>query len=136
MTRKELEQVYFLRKELEMWQSRLNDLNSDIALSPKTLDGMPYSKTNATSAPTEDKAIKIAEIHKIIEGKINEIKIAVHDIEKFITGIEDSIIRQIVEYRCCRLMKWTDIAALIGEGYTEDSVRQIYHRFTKDLPKK
>lgn len=133
MTKKELEQVYYLRKELEMWQTRLKELNYDIALSPKVLDGMPYSKTNKTTSPTEDKAIRIADIHKIISGKRSEIELAINDIERFITSIDDSIMRQIVEYRCCCLMKWNDIAAKIGGGYTGDSVRQMYHRFTKEL---
>ena len=133
MTRKDLEQVYYLNNELKMWQRRLADLQADIALSPKVLDGMPYSKTNAVSSPTEIKAIRIAELSNIIEGKISEIQVTLMDIEAFIVTIEDSLIRQIVEYRCCKLMKWQQIADRIGEGYTEEAVRQSYHRFIKTL---
>ncbi|HQB10979.1 MAG TPA: hypothetical protein PLW37_14035 [bacterium] len=133
MTRKDLEQVYYLNNELKMWQRRLADLQADIALSPKVLDGMPYSKTNAVSSPTEIKAIRIAELSNIIEGKISEIQVTLMDIEVFIVTIEDSLIRQIVEYRCCKLMKWQQIADRIGEGYTEEAVRQSYHRFVKTL---
>lgn len=133
MTRKDLEQVYYLNNELKMWQRRLADLQADIALSPKVLDGMPYSKTNAVSSPTEIKAIRIAELSNIIEGKISEIQVTLMDIEAFIVTIEDSLIRQIVEYRCCKLLKWQQIADRIGEGYTEEAVRQSYHRFVKTL---
>lgn len=133
MTRKDLEQVYYLNNELKMWQRRLADLQADIALSPKVMDGMPYSKTNAVSSPTEIKAIRIAELSNIIEGKISEIQVTLMDIEAFIVTIEDSLIRQIVEYRCCKLMKWQQIADRIGEGYTEEAVRQSYHRFVKTL---
>lgn len=133
MTRKDLEQVYYLNNELKMWQRRLADLQADIALSPKVLDGMPYSKTNAVSSPTEIKAIRIAELSNIIEGKISEIQVTLMDIEASIVTIEDSLIRQIVEYRCCKLMKWQQIADRIGEGYTEEAVRQSYHRFVKTL---
>lgn len=133
MTRKDLEQVYYLNNELKMWQRRLADLQADIALSPKVLDGMPYSKTNAVSSPTEIKAIRIAELSNIIEGKISEIQVTLMDIESFIVTIEDSLIRQIVEYRCCKLMKWQQIADRIGDGYTEEAVRQSYHRFVKTL---
>ena len=133
MTRKDLEQVYYLNNELKMWQRRLADLQADIALSPKVMDGMPYSKTNAVGSPTEIKAIKIAELSRIIEGKISEIQLTLLDIEAFITTIEDSLIRQIVEYRCCKLMQWKDIAIKIGEGYTEEAVRQSYHRYVKTL---
>ena len=133
MTRKDLEQVYYLNNELKMWQRRLADLQADIALSPKVMDGMPYSKTNSVSSPTEIKALRIAELSRIIEGKISEIQVTLLDIEAFIVTIEDSLLRQIVEYRCCKLMQWKDIANKIGDGYTEESIRQSYHRFVKSL---
>lgn len=116
-----------------MWQDRLADLQADIALNGKVLDGMPYPNTNAISNPTEQKAIKLMEVAKVIEGKISEIKIAVADIEQFILGIDDSIIRQIIEYRCVQCMKWNDISARLGSMYTEENVRQMYHRFVLTL---
>lgn len=135
MTRKELEQVYFLRNEVKMWQQKLDEYNADIALSPKTLDGMPYSKTNNVSSPTEEKAIRLANVNKIIDGKKTEIQLIIADIEEFITSIDDSVIRQIVNYRCCKLLSWKQIARKIGEGYTEEAVRQTYHRYVRHLPK-
>lgn len=134
MTKKELEQIYYLNNELKMWQDRLADLQADIALSPKVLDGMPHSKTNRTESPTESKAVRLAELSKVIQGKISEIQIAMADIEMYITSIDDSIIRQIVEYRCCYLKSWNEVADHMGDGYSPETVRQIYHRFTKKLP--
>lgn len=134
MTKKELEQIYFLKRELMMWQSRLNELQADIALSPKVIDGMPYIKTNSVSSPTESKAIRLAEVRKIVEGKLSEIQVAIADIEEYIMSIDDSMTRQIIEYRCCKLLQWDEVATSLGEGYTAESVRQIYHRFTADLP--
>ena len=134
MTRKKLEQVFHLNNELKMWQRRLAELQADIALSPKVMDGMPFSQTNAVGSPTEEKAIKLAEVAKVIEGKISEIQIALMEIEIFISSIDDSLTRQIVEYRCCKLKSWQEVADEIGEGYTAESVRQTYHRFLKDMP--
>ncbi len=134
MTKRELEQIYFLHKELKMWQERLNELQSDIALSPKVLDGMPYSRTNRVTSPTELKAIRLAEVHKIVEGKLSEIQLTIADIEEYIASIDDSMTRLIIEYRCCKLMSWTEVAHKIGKGYTPEAVRQIYHRYTADLP--
>lgn len=124
MTRKELESVFCLKKELRMWQERLAELQADIALSPKTIDGMPYSKTNTTSNPTEKKAIRLAEVAKVIEGKISEIQITLADIEEYITSIDDSEMRQIVENRCIRCMKWEQIGALLG--YERTTVAKKY----------
>ena len=134
MTRKKLEQVYHLNKELKMWQRRLAELQADIALSPKVLDGMPYSQTNNVGSPTEEKAIRLADLAKVIEGKISEIQLALMEIEIFISSIDDSLTRQIVEYRCCKLKSWQEVADKLGNGYTAESTRQIYHRFIKELP--
>lgn len=133
MTRDELESIYCLKKELRMWQERLAELQSDIALNSKVIDGMPFANTNAVNNPTEQKAIKLMEVAKVIEGKISEIKITVADIENFIIGIDDSVIRQIIEYRCVKCMNWKDISAKLGSVYTEENVRQMYHRFVSNI---
>lgn len=116
-----------------MWQERLAELQSDIALNSKVIDGMPFANTNAVTNPTEQKAIKLMEVAKVIEGKISEIKITVADIEAFIMGIDDSVIRQIIEYRCVKCMNWRDISAKLGSVYTEENVRQMYHRFVSNI---
>lgn len=113
MTRKELESIYCLKKELGMWQKRLADLQADIALNGKVLDGMPYPNTNAISNPTEQKAMKLAEVDKIIKGKISEIRLTIAEIEHFILNIEDSETRLIIEYRCVQCLKWEDIGKLL-----------------------
>ena len=135
MTQTELEKVYFLKKELNMWQERLSELQADIALGIKELDGMPRSNTNGTSNPTEDKAIKLEEVSKIIEGKISEIQYAISEVDEYILTIEDPKLRIILQCRCRMLMKWDEVAEQLGAGYNAESVRQIYHRHIKDLPK-
>ena len=135
MTRTELERIYYLKKELVMWQERLAELQADIALGTKVLDGMPRSATNGINKPTEDKAVKLQEVSKIVEGKIGEIQYAVGEVEKFILTIEDPLMRLIIEYRCCMLYTWENVADIVGGKNTAESVRQLYHRFVKDLPK-
>ena len=134
MTRKKLEQVYHLNKELSMWQRRLAELQADIALSPKVIDGMPYTQTNNVGSPTEEKAIRLADLAKVIEGKISEIQILLMDIEIFISSIDDSLTRQIVMYRCCQLKSWQEVADKLCDGFTAEAVRQSYHRCVRDLP--
>lgn len=133
MSRKELERIFYLKKELSMWQDRLRELQYDIALSPKVIDGMPFQNTNSTSDPTQQKAIRLAEVSNVIKGKIAEIQFSIAEIEKFIISIDDSLIRMIIEYRCVNLLKWEEIAGRLGEGYTAESVRQTYHRFVDKM---
>ncbi len=133
MKRKDLEQVYWLKKELKMWQRKLADLQSDIAVSAKAVDGMPFSNTNVTSNPTEQKAIRLSETEKVIKGKIAEIQLKVAEIDKFLATIDDSYLVQIINDRCVLCLSWKEIAFDMGEMYTEEMVRQAYHRFVKKL---
>ena len=133
MTQTDLEKIFYLKKELRMWQRRLADLQADIALGNKQLNGMPRSATNAVNKPTEDKAIKIEEVTRIIEGKISEIQYAISEVDEYILSIEDPLIRLLLRCRCCELMSWDEVAIELGGNHTAESVRQMYHRFVKDM---
>lgn len=134
MTRKQLEKVHLLKRELKMWETRLEELYADMGSDSISTDGMPHSQTNNVSSPTERKAIEIADHIQAINGKAAEIRCAVREVEIFIASIEDPLIRQILEHRCVYCLYWEDVAVRIGEGYTAESCRQMYHRFVKALP--
>ena len=131
MTRKDLEKVYYLKRELRMWEERLKELYEDKAQDTIAPDGMPHSVTNNVGSPTESKAIQIADHIDLIKGKQAEIRVAIREVEAFIVGIEDPLIRQIVELRCAHCMTWEEVAERIGRNSTADNTRLIYHRFIK-----
>lgn len=124
MTRKELESIYFLSRDLKMWQAKLQELEYDIAMSPKAIDGMPFQHTNETSSPTEQKAMKLAEVSEVIKNKIKEIQFVRAEGLAFITSIDDSIMRQIVVMRCIDCKKWEDIGKALG--YDRTTVQKRY----------
>lgn len=131
MTRKELERVYFLKRELKIWEKRLEELYADISQDTPAADGMPHSVTNKISSPTESKAIQIADHIDLIKGKQAEIRVAIREVEAFIVGIDDPLIRQIVELRCAYCMTWEEVADRIGRNTSAENMRLIYHRFIK-----
>ena len=133
MTRKDLEKIYWLKRELKMWEDRLHELEADMAPDTPPHDGMPHSVTNAVKSPTEDKAIAIADHYSIIAGKAAELRMAIKEVETFIVNIEDPIVRQIIEYRCVKLKAWDDIADCMGRPNTAENVRQTYHRFVTNI---
>lgn len=51
------------------------------------------------------------------------------EIEKFICGINDSFIRRIIDLRVMRGLSWNDVAAKMGYGNTEDSIKKAYYRY-------
>lgn len=133
MTKKQLNNIYYLQVELNAWQERLKELNADIALSPKVYDGMPHSQTNTIKSPTEDKAIKMAELSRKIAERIKEIEQAKLDMELLIADMDDPILKLAIFYHCINLYSWNDTAAKIGGAQTPESVRKMYSRFTQTL---
>ncbi len=133
MTKKDLEKVYWLKRELKMWEKRLEELRADMSQDSVEHDGMPHSVTNKIVSPTESKAILLADHEELIRGKLAEIRMAIREVEAFIVGIEDPLIRQIVEQRCVYCLSWDDVAVKIGKQATPDNVRQMYHRFLQTI---
>lgn len=135
MTRRDLEKVYYLKRELKMWEKRYEELIADMSQDTVAPDGMPYSRTNKVSSPTESKAIQIADHAELIQQHKQKIEIAIREVETFISQIQDPFIRQIVELRCIKLKSWNDVAEKIGQSATPESVRKTYCRFVeKNIP--
>ena len=133
MTKAQLNNIYYLQVELEAWKERLKELNADIALAPKVYDGMPHSQTNTVKSPTEDKAIKLAELSKKIEERIKEIEAAKLEMEIMIADMTDPILKMAIFYHCINLCSWNDTAAKIGGNQTSEGLRKMYSRFTQTL---
>lgn len=128
MTRKELSQVYFLKRELKMWEQKLEDLKSKSLISSKAPDGMPFQNTGAITDTTFDYISQIMELQSDIDVFRLRIEVVIQKIEQHIMTLDDSLLRQIIEYRCCQCKTWAQTAALIGAGTTEDSIKKYFNR--------
>ena len=129
MTREELKQIYYINKEIKMWQRELDRLQCKSLIGGQSLDGMP--KGSGMSDKVADLAIEKEEIREIINGKLAEIQVQRKRIMNYINGIEDSLLRQIMFLRNVSCMTWRQIANELGS--TENCVKQIYSRhFRKD----
>lgn len=127
MTRKELSQIYFLTKELTMWQERLKALQSESLVKATRITGMPTAKGNNADM-IFDRAAREVEIKEVIEAFTINIAEKKNKIERYIQTLDDSLLRMIIEYRCCQLMSWEEAAAKIGGGTTPESCRKIFSR--------
>ena len=113
-----------------MWQRELDDLSNKSLTGTQNTNGI---SGNGKVDRVGEYAARKTDIEKIIEARLLELQIARDEIIRYIDDIPNSLIRQIVFYRSCSLMKWREIAKYIGEGYTEESLRQIYSRFLRRL---
>ena len=126
MTKKELSQIYYINKEIEMWERELENVTS--LQSPK-LDGLP--RGSETGDSTASKALQAAQISETINGLLTKLQIKRKEIYDYIATVDDSLMRQIIMYRCISLCTWEEVAIYVGGGNSADSVRKLFVRFVR-----
>lgn len=135
MTKKELSQLYWLNREIEMDTGRLRDLEA-IASCPKAqrLDGMPHA-SGYGNVPVRCVA-EIVDLKAIIAAKQQQCIHERNRLERYIADIPDSLTRQIFTLRFINGLSWYQVAAHIGGGNTDDSVRMVCNRYIQKIGKK
>ena len=140
MTKKELSQLYYLNREIEMLKRQLDALESKqdehtcstvraSQLSyPYTLHSITVSGATDPEASYRRRA-EIRETKALISLKIEQCDIEYSRLMRYINGVEDSLIRQILTYRYVSGFNWTQVAMHIGGGNTADSVKKACYRF-------
>ena len=97
MTLKELSQLYYLNREIEMDQRRLRELEARALPGAQVITGMPHG-TGVVDKVGEC-AAEIADLRGIIEAKHQQCLYERSRLERYIAGIDDSFLRQVFTYR-------------------------------------
>lgn len=130
MTVKELSQLYWLNREIEMDKRRLEELEI-LAASPKSqkLDSMPHiiGYGDALALRVAD----IVDLKAIIAAKQQQCIYERNRLERYIAGIDDCLLRQIFTYRFINGLPWHQVAACVGGGNTAGSVKMMCYRHLK-----
>ena len=127
MTLKELSRLYYLNREIEMDQRRLRELEAKALPGAQVITGMPHG--TGVVDKVGGCAAEIADLRGIIEVKHQQCLYERSRLERYIAGIDDSLLRQIFTYRFVNGLPWLQVAACIGGGNTADSVRVACNRY-------
>ena len=128
MTLKQLDQIYYLTKEKQMWEDRLRKLPDITAVR---YDSIGVSNSGISS-PVQKIAEQREKIREIISAKLVEISFVEREILEYICSIDDSLMRQIMTHRHIELKSWLQVANTIGGNNTADSVRMMHDRYLKE----
>jgi len=128
MTARELSQLYYLNREIEQDNVRLAELEAAAMGTTTKITGLPHglNVSNKTALAAE-----IADMRTAIEAKKALCVVEYNRLMRYINGIEDSLIRQILSLRHVNGLSWQQVAAHIGGGNTDISVRVAHSRFLK-----
>lgn len=128
MTVKELSQLYWLTREIEADQRRLEELER-VARAPSSsqLTGMPHAPSKNDSK-VEKLAAEIVDLQAIIAARQIQ---CIHErtrLERWINEIPDSLTRQVFSYRFVTGLTWGEVAQRVGGGNTMEGVKKRCYR--------
>lgn len=129
MTLKELSQLYYLNREIEMDKKRLLELEARAVSCTTSLTGAPHGAGAGDRVGRY--AAEIVDLKGIIEAKLQQCIYERNRLERYITTIEDSLLRQVFTYRFVNGLTWQQVAACIGGSNTADGVRMVCNRYIK-----
>lgn len=129
MTKKELSQLYWLNQEIKADKERLAELEAAAINTAVKITGLPHV------AGVSDKtaiAAEIADVRAVIKAKTDISVVEYNRLNRYIAGVDDSLMRQILSLRYIDGLSWSKVAMSIGGGNTEDSVRKAHNRFLQN----
>lgn len=127
MTKRELSQLYWLKKEIARDEAKLAELEAAASSTGAPLTGMPGG--GGVSDRVGAYAAEIADLQGIIDANIRRCWHELRRLSRYISTVEDSLMRQILTLRYVEGLTWNQVAQRIGGGNTEDSVRKAHNRF-------
>lgn len=132
MIKEELNELYWLNKEIEDLNNRLKELDNIPISSSKTSNQI--KSKNGNNSIVERLALKKIELQNKIYENMILILTEKQKIEKFIETIPDSQIRTIIRLRNIDLMSWENIGKFVN--LDRKTVSSKYNKFIKDINKK
>jgi hypothetical protein len=128
MTKKELSQLYWLNKEIEMQQKRIAELENLATSCTATLTGMPRSPL--VTDRLSNYIAEIVDLRNLLELNLKKCFYELNRLNRYINTIEDSQIRQIMTLRYINGLTWQQIAFRIGE-HDEQYPRRKHNAFLR-----
>lgn len=119
MTVKKLSQLYYLNREIKMDKRRLHRMEAC-----------------ARNEPVGKASAEAADLRGIIEAKHQQCLYERNRLERYISSIDDSLLRQIFTYRFVNGLSWAQVAAHIGGGNTEGGVKMLCYRYLRQTRKR
>ncbi len=129
MTKKELSELYWLNREIEEEQRKLNELKAATTGCTTKITGLPH--VSGIHDKIGDLSILIAEQKDLIELKIKQSVIEYNRLNRYIENVPDAQMRMILSLRYVNGLTWQQIADNIGGKNTADAIRKKHDKFLK-----
>ena len=108
MTKKELSQLYYLKKEIKEQQRRIAELEAAATKCTASVSGIPTGK--GVSDKVGQYASQIADLKALLDLNIKKSFYELNRLTRYIENIEDSEMKLIFSLRYIQNMRWHEIA--------------------------
>ena len=128
MTKKELSQLYYLKKEIREQQKRLEELETLATSCTAKITGLPHG--TGINDKISKYAVQIADLKGLLDLNLKKCFYELNRINRFIESVEDSEMRMILTLRYIQNLSWQKVAFAIGE-HDEQYPRRKHNAFLK-----
>mgnify|MGYP004660888659 CR=1 FL=1 len=130
MTKKELSQLYYLKKEIKEQQRRLDELETAATACTAKITGLPSGR--GISDKIGNYAAQIADLKGLLDLNLKKCFYELNRLDRYIQSVDDPLIRQIILYRFENNMSWNQIERAIGGNNSSESLRKKLYRYLKN----
>lgn len=127
MTKKELSQLYYLKKEIRQLEQRINELETAATNCTVKITGLPSGR--GISDKIGNYAARIADLKSLLDLNLKKCFYELNRLDRYIESVDDPLLRQIMTYRFINGYSWSKIAYMIGGNNTPDGLRIKMMRF-------
>lgn len=128
MTIHELSQLYFIEQEIKRYDDRIDELRARrTAISAPSFDKEPGGRRDPTDSKIERLTAEIIDLENLLRLHREQRAVEHQRLERYISGVEDAQVRQIMHYRFEDLLTWPEIGRRMQ--YSVEAVKKRLYRY-------
>ena len=132
MTRQELKQIRYLKREIRLIQEQIAAVESEIVTDKVTGSDPDHPWTERhyiiRGLPGERNE-KLLRLRDRLERRKSDLQDMRVEIFEWVESIDDSLLRQVIILRHVNGLSWRQVAREIGGGNTAESIRKLHDRY-------
>ena len=133
MTRQELKQVRYLKREIKLLQEQIAAVESEIVTDKVRGSDPehPWTETSfkITGFDREELSQKMERLKRKMQRRVDDLLELRTEIIEFVEGIDDSLLRQVIILRHVNGLSWRQVAREVGGGNTGNTLQKMHDRY-------
>ncbi|MFR1179465.1 MAG: hypothetical protein ACLSDH_05380 [Bacilli bacterium] len=129
MTKKELSQLYYLKKEIRQLERRIKELETAAMDCTAKITGLPHG--TGVNDKIGNYTAQIADLKSLLDLNLKKCFYELNRLDRYIQSVDDPLLRQIMTYRFINCYSWSKISYAVGGNNTPDGLRIKMMRFLK-----